>query len=385
MASDRPEPDSTEPSEGLTTPEASYAGPPDPSTLVHRFVESGEWPDPALCEQLVAAGEGAVGPLLDFMRTYPDTKDPREAALYHGIGILGAIRSPAAMPTLIEILKRYPDDTGEEAARVIGEFGAAAFEPALDLVRDPQMKGYPLRHAIEAAKDAAVADPALRSRLAEALRPMLADAMDRTREADRLAEMEAEEEGEEETGGWTVVDLEESDLSEGEDEFEGGEPGETPDEDASETDAVPPEVEPYEEVMFLVGDLADLADSQARTLIKQAFAEKLVDEFWIDEKFVDDQYRRGAEAPQPPLDWLEDYRERYEQHIEDMNRPEPPRRPSYQPSRPMAYSESTDRPAPVSQQETIRNIGPKLGRNDPCWCGSGKKYKKCHLGKDERA
>jgi hypothetical protein len=26
-----------------------------------------------------------------------------------------------------------------------------------------------------------------------------------------------------------------------------------------------------------------------------------------------------------------------------------------------------------------------LGRNDPCWCGSGEKYKKCHLAKDERA
>lgn len=24
--------------------------------------------------------------------------------------------------------------------------------------------------------------------------------------------------------------------------------------------------------------------------------------------------------------------------------------------------------------------GPKLGRNDPCWCGSGRKYKQCHLG-----
>jgi hypothetical protein len=23
------------------------------------------------------------------------------------------------------------------------------------------------------------------------------------------------------------------------------------------------------------------------------------------------------------------------------------------------------------------------GRNDPCWCGSGKKYKKCHLAADE--
>jgi hypothetical protein len=28
---------------------------------------------------------------------------------------------------------------------------------------------------------------------------------------------------------------------------------------------------------------------------------------------------------------------------------------------------------------------PKLGRNAPCWCGSGKKYKKCHLPLEERA
>lgn len=26
----------------------------------------------------------------------------------------------------------------------------------------------------------------------------------------------------------------------------------------------------------------------------------------------------------------------------------------------------------------------KLGRNDPCWCGSGKKYKHCHIDFDER-
>lgn len=23
-----------------------------------------------------------------------------------------------------------------------------------------------------------------------------------------------------------------------------------------------------------------------------------------------------------------------------------------------------------------------LGRNDPCWCGSGRKYKRCHLAED---
>ena len=26
---------------------------------------------------------------------------------------------------------------------------------------------------------------------------------------------------------------------------------------------------------------------------------------------------------------------------------------------------------------TVRSAGPKVGRNDPCPCGSGKKYKKC--------
>ena len=28
--------------------------------------------------------------------------------------------------------------------------------------------------------------------------------------------------------------------------------------------------------------------------------------------------------------------------------------------------------------ETVRREGKKTGRNDPCPCGSGKKYKKCH-------
>jgi preprotein translocase subunit SecA len=31
---------------------------------------------------------------------------------------------------------------------------------------------------------------------------------------------------------------------------------------------------------------------------------------------------------------------------------------------------------------TVKRDKPKLGRNSPCWCGSGKKYKKCHLAED---
>ena len=32
---------------------------------------------------------------------------------------------------------------------------------------------------------------------------------------------------------------------------------------------------------------------------------------------------------------------------------------------------------PVQKVETVVHEGPRVGRNDPCPCGSGKKYKKC--------
>jgi hypothetical protein len=38
---------------------------------------------------------------------------------------------------------------------------------------------------------------------------------------------------------------------------------------------------------------------------------------------------------------------------------------------------------PAEEDEPYVRPEPKLGRNDPCWCGSGKKYKKCHLAADE--
>lgn len=40
---------------------------------------------------------------------------------------------------------------------------------------------------------------------------------------------------------------------------------------------------------------------------------------------------------------------------------------------------ATSKPEPVRKTAKA-----SLGRNDPCWCGSGKKYKACHLKSDER-
>ena len=34
-------------------------------------------------------------------------------------------------------------------------------------------------------------------------------------------------------------------------------------------------------------------------------------------------------------------------------------------------------------QQPVRRTSEKIGRNDPCWCGSGKKWKKCHYPQEE--
>ena len=42
-----------------------------------------------------------------------------------------------------------------------------------------------------------------------------------------------------------------------------------------------------------------------------------------------------------------------------------------------------DKPEDISDLERLlnppvpNNVGPKIGRNDPCLCGSGRKYKRC--------
>lgn len=39
--------------------------------------------------------------------------------------------------------------------------------------------------------------------------------------------------------------------------------------------------------------------------------------------------------------------------------------------------------SPTQVQRPVTRASPKLGRNAPCWCGSGQKYKKCHLDSDQ--
>jgi hypothetical protein len=118
----------------------------------------------------------------------------------------------------------------------------------------------------------------------------------------------------------------------------------------------------------LVTDLALLADPEARALIDAAFEADIVDQWVIEPRNVADDYRQGGKQPAPPNPdaWLRRYRNQYREHLDWESRQQ---REAQKPKR---------RGIPARRRE-----GPKLGRNDPCWCGSGKKYKHCHLRQDQ--
>src|ERR1051326_7848919 len=63
-------------------------------------------------------------------------------------------------------------------------------------------------------------------------------------------------------------------------------------------------------------------------------------------------------------------REDEQQEVRRVRRPRPPPKPKAQPM----YFSGGD----ASQPQTVKRKEAKVGRNDPCPCGSGKKYKKCH-------
>ena len=51
----------------------------------------------------------------------------------------------------------------------------------------------------------------------------------------------------------------------------------------------------------------------------------------------------------------------------------------------VAKETGTSAPDKTVKKQPVRNAANKVGPNDPCPCGSGKKYKKCCMQKDKQA
>ena len=73
----------------------------------------------------------------------------------------------------------------------------------------------------------------------------------------------------------------------------------------------------------------------------------------------------------------DDYRERLHRHYRTWKEVvDDPRHPDHTKIRSKLHDDPSFRPA-FPKQETVRREGPKVGLNDPCTCGSGKKFKRC--------
>jgi SEC-C motif-containing protein len=292
-------------------------------SLVEQLANAGTWPEPRLLAAILERGSEAVGPLRALIRR--DFEDETaQAAVSFAVELLGSFGDVFAVPDLLELLRRYDDLDILEAVRpALRMLKAPVIEPALEIARDRSLGSYPRDTAVHIAMEAAGDDLVARAGVAQALRDMLADYLGRGDEA------------------------EEDDV---------------------------------EMATWLVNALADLADPLARELIDAAFQADMVDGWIISPKDVEQSYLEGGRRlDSEPRLWLPRYESQYADHLKwQRRRDEPkPAQPLYEPPLPV-------QPGPIPPAETtIRNTAPRPGRNDPCWCGSGKKYKKCHLLQDQ--
>jgi hypothetical protein len=300
--------------------------------LVEKLTAAGEWPEPQLLEDILAQGEAAVEPLRELVRRdvhgWPD-----EAPLCFAIDLLGTLGAVSAIPDLAALFTRYDNETLQSASTTLGLLGPPAFDALLVVIRNPGLDPYQRTEASTAAIMAVGDDAALTERLAAVLRELLADYVARA-----------------------------ADLTDDEAEM----------------------------ASFLVSDLTQLADPQARELIDAAFQAEIVDQMLIGPDDVEHYYRRGrAEVLRPePRAWLEEYQDLYDEEVrarwEQKDRPPPPVPDLNLADEDEGWDEDEEDDREPPPTLPFERTGPRVGRNDPCPCGSGKKYKNCHLKMDQQ-
>jgi Protein of unknown function (DUF1186)/SEC-C motif len=128
----------------------------------------------------------------------------------------------------------------------------------------------------------------------------------------------------------------------------------------------------------LVAAVADLPAPQLLEDVRQAYADGLVDSFIADLESIE----RNTLAPKP---WRRETCALITDAIAEMESWDYSLREDPRPERPHKRRDSVPQPPPrppapspetyVAPKPLVRE--PKVGRNDPCPCGSGKKYKKC--------
>jgi len=130
------------------------------------------------------------------------------------------------------------------------------------------------------------------------------------------------------------------------------------------------EEEVSEETVTVLTDLTscatDIYPEEILDKIKEAFERGLIDEFVLDLDYVEEKMAMGKEAVLAEL-----HEDKHLQLMED----------TIKEMKWWAWYQEPAKKAKPADLPPYRPYTPppvKIGRNDPCPCGSGKKYKKCH-------
>lgn len=111
-------------------------------------------------------------------------------------------------------------------------------------------------------------------------------------------------------------------------------------------------------------ELGELADETSRDhILALANTGALSEEFFSHSSYLRSMSRGfRPQKPPPSYDIRADYRSRYEQNLERNKR----------------VARERERQRKLRIRAATTRAEPKVGRNEPCPCGSGRKYKKCH-------
>jgi len=137
------------------------------------------------------------------------------------------------------------------------------------------------------------------------------------------------------------------------------------------------ENEDHEAVLAAVHSLHDLYPEEAYDDIKRAYDLGLVDEFMIGLEDFDRQFARGRDRVLQQLQERPVYIEDTVEMLKHWAAFQPRKsKPAVNPT-PRTHSPRPLSP-PLPEQNPMKgNTEPRVGRNQPCPCGSGKKFKKC--------
>lgn len=122
--------------------------------------------------------------------------------------------------------------------------------------------------------------------------------------------------------------------------------------------------EPDEMLGALAAELGVLADEASREhILALDDVGMLFTEFFERQAYLRDmKHGYKPQTPPPPYDIRAEYRKRFESNQAERKR----------------AAQEQERQRAQQSQPASRQAMPKIGRNDPCPCGSGLKYKKCH-------